>query len=57
MKVQGKDGSMGGNGVEEKMWFGKKTNLWGEDEAWERMGSNIDVFVGMDSGWGKGAFK
>jgi len=24
---------MGGNGVEEKMWFREKMNLWGEDEA------------------------
>jgi hypothetical protein len=45
-----KDGSMGGNGVEEKMWFMEKMNLWGEDEAWERMGSNTKMFLGMDSG-------
>jgi hypothetical protein len=44
-------------GLRRKCGSGEKMNLWGEDEAWERMGSNIDVFVGMDSGWGKGAFK
>ncbi len=34
-------------GLRKKRGSGKKMNLWGEDEAWERMGSNIDVFLGM----------